>query len=159
MVNSLFLPSTLKAKVTTIVSNRKLSTYKCPIKSVDTFSRQVLLMPITLRRATVHGVTKTQTRPSDWTTTNSTLWGSVGKNPPANAVDTALIPRSGRSPGVGNGNSIQCSCLGNYVDRGARRAAVHGVQRVGHDWATKQQHLIRCVALRRESSRTQDRFD
>ena len=59
--------------------------------------------------------------------------GSVGKNPPANAVDTALIPRSGRSPGVGNGNSIQCSCLGNYMDRGARRAAVHGVQRVGHD--------------------------
>ena len=46
----------------------------------------------------------------------------VVKNPPANAGDTrdaGLIPGSGRSPGVGNGNPVQYSCLGNPMDRGA----------------------------------------
>ena len=38
-----------------------------------------------------------------------------------------LIPGSGRSPGVGNGNLPQYSCLGNPMDRGAWRAMVHGV--------------------------------
>ena len=49
------------------------------------------------------------------------------KNPPANAGDTGLIPELGRSPGEGNGNPLQYSCLGNHVDRGARWATVHGV--------------------------------
>ena len=44
-----------------------------------------------------------------------------------NAGDTGLIPGSGRSPGEGNGNPLQYSCLGNAMDRGAWRAAVHGV--------------------------------
>ena len=35
--------------------------------------------------------------------------GSVAKNPPANAGDAGSIPRSGRSPGEGNGNPLQCS--------------------------------------------------
>ena len=39
--------------------------------------------------------------------------------------------------GEGNGNPLQCSCLENPVDRGAWRAMVHGVARVGHDLATK----------------------
>ena len=46
--------------------------------------------------------------------------GSVVKNLPSNAgatVDTGLIPRSGRSPGIGNGNPLQYSCLGNPMDR------------------------------------------
>ena len=43
------------------------------------------------------------------------------------------IPGSGRSPGEGNGNPFQYSCLGNSTDRGAWWAAVHGVARVGHD--------------------------
>ena len=38
-----------------------------------------------------------------------------------------LIPRLGRSPGEGNGNSLQYSCLGHPVDRGAWWATVHGV--------------------------------
>ena len=38
-----------------------------------------------------------------------------------------MIPGSGRSPGGGHGNPLQCSCLGNPMDRGAWRAAVHGV--------------------------------
>ena len=41
------------------------------------------------------------------------------KNLPANAGDTGLIPRSERSPGEGNENSLQYSCLGNSMDRGA----------------------------------------
>ena len=46
----------------------------------------------------------------------------VVKNPPANAGDTrdmGLIPGSGRSPRVGNGNPLQYSCLENPMDRGA----------------------------------------
>ena len=53
--------------------------------------------------------------------------GSVVKNLPANAGDTGLTPRSGRSHGKENGNPLQCSCLGNPKDRGAWQATVHGV--------------------------------
>ena len=54
----------------------------------------------------------------------------VVKNPPADAGDTrdaGSIPGLGRSPGGGNGNLLQYSCLGNPMDRGARWATVHGV--------------------------------
>ena len=54
----------------------------------------------------------------------------VVKNPPANAGDERdedLIHGWGRSPREGNGNLLQYSCLGNPMDRGARRATVHGV--------------------------------
>ena len=44
---------------------------------------------------------------------------SVVKNLPANAGDVGLIPGSGRSPGEGNGNPPQYSCLENPMDRGA----------------------------------------
>ena len=56
--------------------------------------------------------------------------GAVVKNPPANAGDArdvSLIPGTGRSPDVGNGNPLQYSCLGNPMDRGAWWAIVHGV--------------------------------
>ena len=52
------------------------------------------------------------------------------KNLPANAGDArdmGSIPGLGRSPGVGNGNPFQYSCLGKYIDREAWRATVHGV--------------------------------
>jgi hypothetical protein len=48
-----------------------------------------------------------------------------------NAGDLGLIPGLGRSPGEGNGNPPQYSCLGNPMDRGAWRAIAHGVTRVG----------------------------
>ena len=54
----------------------------------------------------------------------------VVKNLPVNAGDIRdrdLIPGSGRSPGGGHGNPLQYSCLENPMDRGAWRAAVHGV--------------------------------
>ena len=56
--------------------------------------------------------------------------GSEVNNPPASAGDTrdvGLIPGSGRSPGGGNGNRLQYSCLENSMDRGTWRATVHGV--------------------------------
>ena len=53
--------------------------------------------------------------------------GSVIKNPPAEAEGTSLIPGLGRSPGEGNGNPLQYSCLGNPMDRGAWWATVHRV--------------------------------
>ena len=62
------------------------------------------------------------------------VWASqvviVVKNLPANAGDirdTGSIPGLGRSPGGGNGNPFQYSCLENPMDRGAWRATVHGV--------------------------------
>ena len=53
--------------------------------------------------------------------------GSVVKNLSAKARDAGLIPGLGRSPGEGNGNLLQYSCLGNPMDRGAWWAIVHGV--------------------------------
>ena len=46
------------------------------------------------------------------------------KNPPAR--DTGSIPGWGRSPGGGHGNPLQCSCLGDSMNRGAWLAAVYG---------------------------------
>ena len=54
----------------------------------------------------------------------------VVKYPSANAGDirdSGLIPGLGRSPGEGNGNPLQYSCLENLMDRGACWATVHGV--------------------------------
>ena len=56
--------------------------------------------------------------------------GSVVNNPSVNAGDsgdTVSIPGSGGSPGEGNVNPLQYSCLGNPTDRGGWRATVHGV--------------------------------
>ena len=55
--------------------------------------------------------------------------GSMVKNLPANAGDTGSIPRSGISPGEGNGYRLQCSSLENPMDRGAWQAAVRWVSK------------------------------
>ena len=52
--------------------------------------------------------------------------------------DSGSIPGWGRSLGEGNGDPLQYSCLENPMDRGAWWAAVHGSQRVEHNWVTKQ---------------------
>ena len=62
---------------------------------------------------------------------------SVGKESACNAGDLSSIPGLGRSPGEGNGNPLQYSCLENPMDRGAWWATFHGVSRVRHDLATK----------------------
>ena len=67
------------------------------------------------------------------------LGGSLLKNLPANTENVGLIPGSVRSPGKGNGNPLQYSCLGNPMDRGAWQES----QRVRHDLVTKQkQHQM-----------------
>ena len=91
--------------------------------------------------ATVHSAPQNQTR-LKWLSTKGSgrgsrtsllfmhlmfilvIWGgfphnSVGKEPACNAGDLGLIPGSGRSPGVGNGNQLQYSYLENSIDRGA----------------------------------------
>ena len=60
----------------------------------------------------------------------------VVKNPLANAGDTrdmGSIPGSGRSPGVGNGNSLQYSCLENSMTEETGGPQATGLQRVEHD--------------------------
>ena len=56
--------------------------------------------------------------------------GTVVKNLASNAGDArdaGLIPGLRRYPGEGNGNTLQCSCLENPMDRGAWQATIHGV--------------------------------
>ena len=65
------------------------------------------------------------------------------KNLPANAGDPGSIPGSGRSPGEGNGNPFQYSCLENPKNRGAWQTTVHRVSRIGHSLATKPPPLQR----------------
>ena len=59
-------------------------------------------------------------------------------NPPANVGDTGLVPDLGRSPGEGNDNPLQYSCLGNPMDRGAWQGIVHRV-RVAKSWTQLKQ--------------------
>ena len=53
--------------------------------------------------------------------------GSDGKESACNEGDLGLISGSGRSPGEGDGNPLQYSCLKNSMDRGAWLATVHGI--------------------------------
>ena len=92
-----------------------------------------------------HEVTKSQTQLSDfhlgtfiiiYSESPGRDWGfpggSVVKNLLANAGDkgdVGLSPGSGKSPGGGNGNPVQYSCLGNPIDRGAWWATVRGVSK------------------------------
>ena len=63
---------------------------------------------------------------------------SVCKESACSAGDLGLIPGLVRSPGEGNGNPLQCSCLENPMDRGAWRATVHGSQ----DSDTNHHHRV-----------------
>ena len=66
--------------------------------------------------------------------------GRVVKNLLPHAGDVSSIPGLGRSPGGGNDNPLQYSCLGNPMDRGAWWATVQGPPRVRRDWATEHTH-------------------
>jgi len=57
---------------------------------------------------------------------------SDGNKSACNAGDPGSVPGSDRSPGEGNGNPLEYSCLENSMDRGIWQATVHGLQRVGH---------------------------
>ena len=62
-----------------------------------------------------------------WNPTTSFPGALGGKGSACNARDPSWIPGSGRSPGEGNGNPLQYSCLKNSMDRGAWWAIVHGI--------------------------------
>ena len=67
--------------------------------------------------------------------------GSVVKNLPANAGNTGLISVLGRSPGEGNGNPLQYSCLGkSHGQRSLEGYCSWGRKRAGHDLVIKQHH-------------------
>ena len=59
--------------------------------------------------------------------------GSASKESASNAGDVGLSPELGRSPGEGNGNPLQHSCLENPMDEEPDRLQSMGLQRVGHD--------------------------
>ena len=61
------------------------------------------------------------------------LSGSDSRESAFDAGDLGSILGSGRSPGEGNGNSLQYYCLENPMDRGAQQVTVSGVTRVGRD--------------------------
>ena len=66
--------------------------------------------------------------------------GSVDKEFACNAGDLGSIPGLGRSPGEGNGNPLQYSCLEKSMDRGTRQATVH--------WMAKSRsQLSNCFSL------------
>ena len=56
--------------------------------------------------------------------------------------DLGLIPGLARSPGIGNGNPLQYSCLGNSMDKGALGAIVHGVSR-SWTWLSMHTHVLK----------------
>ena len=66
--------------------------------------------------------------------------GSDGKESAWNAGDLSSIPRLGSSPGEGNGNPLQDSCLENPMDRGAWWARVHGIAKSQTRVSDKHRH-------------------
>ena len=78
----------------------------------------------------VHGVARVGhslvTKPPSWVYLGLPWW-LIGKESACNAGDAGSILGLGRSPGGGHGNSLQYFCLENPIDRGAWRAADHGV--------------------------------
>ena len=74
--------------------------------------------------------------------------GSVVNSPPASAGNAGSAFGLGRSLGEGSGDSLQCSCLGNPMDRGAWWTTVHGVVKELDTTATKQQlYIVHCIAV------------
>ena len=68
------------------------------------------------------------------------------KNPPANVGEVGSIPGWGRSPGEGNGNPCQYSCLENSMDSGAWWATVHGVTK-SRTWLKQLNNSINFTLL------------
>ena len=73
------------------------------------------------------------------------LSGKESTGSAGDARDTSLVPGSGRSPGEGNGNLLQYSCLENPMDGGTWRAAVYGITS-DTTVVTKQQQTLNTVA-------------
>ena len=73
--------------------------------------------------------------------------GSEGKASAYNVGDLGSIPGSGRSPGEGNGNPLQYSCLENPMGRGGWRVTVHGVAKSQTRLGRLRTHIISSNAM------------
>ena len=74
--------------------------------------------------------------------------GTVVKNPPASPGDPGSIPASGRSPGEGNSNPLQYSCLKNWTEEPGGLQSM-GQQRTGHDRVTE--HACLSISIYKDS--------
>ena len=70
------------------------------------------------------------------------LGGSEGEESACNVGDQGSIPGSGRSPGEGNSNPLQYSCLENSMDREAWQATVHGVAKSQTTLSDSRTHTL-----------------
>ena len=77
--------------------------------------------------AAVSGVAQSRTRLKRLSSSSSSSSGSVSDKSVCNAGDPRSVPGLGRSLGEGNGNPLQYSCLGNFMDRRAWWVTVNGV--------------------------------
>ena len=87
--------------------------------------------------------------------------GSDSKASAYNVGDPGSIPGSGRSPGEGNGNPLQYSCLENPMDRGAWWATVHGVAKSRtrlRDFTSTSHHSVMDSSSRNKQLRLTDQF-
>ena len=109
------------------------------------------------RCATVHSVTKSWVRLSDWPTTRDCNLqhdkynyhypgrAVVNNLPTGDAGDTVSIPGFGRSLAIENRDPLQYSRLEDSMDRGAWQTAVHGVTKVREDWTHTHADVGRCT--------------
>ena len=67
--------------------------------------------------------------------------GPDGKESACDAGDPGSIPGLGMSPGEGNGNPLQYSCLQNSMDRGTWQATIHGVKKSGTRLSNEHFHF------------------
>ena len=79
----------------------------------------------------------THTQVNEWVGFPKQLSGKESTCDAGDSRDVSSIPGSGRSPGEGNGNGLQCSCLENPMNRGAWWLQSRGSQRVRYDWVTE----------------------
>ena len=76
--------------------------------------------------------------------------GSVVKNPPTNTGDAGSVPGSGRSPGGGNGNPLQCSCLGNPMDREETSRSPCGRKELDMTEQSNNKSFRGCILLQKD---------
>ena len=110
----------------------ELITIQCNMKSEKNFNPAKELREVFLEEV-VHELRLAGGERTHGCGTKNQCRGSVVKNLPANAEVMGSIPELGRSPGEGNGNRLQYSCLENPMDKGALETTVHRIPDFGHN--------------------------